>query len=90
MKKKLIIGAYLSFAALAFFVTSCQDDPITPNTGGGTGIDTTWTNPNDSTGGGGLPIDSTWTDPNGGGGTPNDSTWTDPSGGGNPSDSTGG
>ncbi|MCH2230731.1 MAG: hypothetical protein MK105_10340 [Crocinitomicaceae bacterium] len=105
MKKTVLATSYFAVLAIVFSMTSCQDDPITPNDNNGSNVDTTWVddstnlNPNNGSGNG-LPCDST----NGGGNTnPNDSTnWNPNNGGGNtnpndttnwggnPSDSTGG
>ena len=78
MKKVALITSYFTVLGIVFLLNSCNDDPITPNGGEPSDIDTTWV------------VDSTNWDPNGGG---NDSTFVDPSdtlGGWNPNDSLGG
>ncbi|MGB0915318.1 MAG: hypothetical protein ACPGVI_04555 [Crocinitomicaceae bacterium] len=98
MKKIVLATSYFAVLAIVFSMTSCQDDPITPNDNSGNNVDTTWvddstnwnpnngggnTNPNDTTSGGGN------TNPNdttnwGGNNNPNDTTnWGGNNGGGN-------
>lgn len=78
MKKVALITSYFAVLGIVFLLNSCNDDPIIPNGGQGSDVDTTWV------------ADSTTWNPNGGG---NDSTNVNPTdtlGGFNPNDSLGG